>query len=249
MKSFGLIQRMRIENRDEDAFTLVELLLAMAILAIVVSTIFGGFISSHRTFRAVERKSDVYQMARTALDRIVDEINAAYIDSNIARGRFIGQDITTGDRAMDRLDFTSHACFNLPGVRTMPGQVETVIAYFVTEGSDGEIYLLRQEYGMNDPLYLDPPVYKGDPAQFGNWSVVASNVLSIEGNIYHRFKGFDLRYYYISMDELGDWYDDWDALEGPMRGQLPRAVEINLIFADDTEKELIFSTRTPIHIG
>jgi prepilin-type N-terminal cleavage/methylation domain-containing protein len=57
-----------------DGFTLLELLIVVAILTAVLAVVFGAVTRLQRTYRAEETKVDVTQLARTFLDTMTSEL-------------------------------------------------------------------------------------------------------------------------------------------------------------------------------
>jgi len=70
--------------RSQAGFTLVELMVAMSIFLLILVGIFQVFDPSHRAYQASERKLDVQQNARIAMDTMVRQIRmAGYFPENI----------------------------------------------------------------------------------------------------------------------------------------------------------------------
>jgi len=70
--------------RGQAGFTLVELMVAMSIFLLILVGIFQVFDPSHRAYQASERKLDVQQNARVAMDRMTRQIRmAGYFPENI----------------------------------------------------------------------------------------------------------------------------------------------------------------------
>jgi general secretion pathway protein J len=69
----------RAESRG---FTLVEILIALAILAMIVVSTFTIFRSASKSWQKGETRSERYQNARNAIYRISTEISQAVINSN-----------------------------------------------------------------------------------------------------------------------------------------------------------------------
>ena len=57
-------------------FTLVEILVAIAILAVVLSTIYVSYISTMRIVRSLEYGDEIYYMARITLERMVLDLQS-----------------------------------------------------------------------------------------------------------------------------------------------------------------------------
>jgi len=80
---------------EEHAFTLIEILLALAITAVVITIVNMTFFSSHRVTKAVRVRSEAYQMVRIVIDRMVKDISSAYVPEKVKKDtidmyRFIG---------------------------------------------------------------------------------------------------------------------------------------------------------------
>ena len=69
-------------SQNERAFTLVEVLIALAILAMIVASTFTIFRSASKSWQKGETRSERYQNARSAISRINSEISQAVINSN-----------------------------------------------------------------------------------------------------------------------------------------------------------------------
>ncbi|MBU3910995.1 MAG: prepilin-type N-terminal cleavage/methylation domain-containing protein [Candidatus Omnitrophica bacterium] len=76
--------------RLRQGFTLVETLIALAILAMVVASTFTIFKSSSSSWQKGETRSERYHNARVAIGRISAEIAQAVLNEN-DQSRFIGQ--------------------------------------------------------------------------------------------------------------------------------------------------------------
>lgn len=72
------------------AFTLVEILIALAILAMIVASTFTIFKSSSSSWQKGEKRSERYHNARVAIGKMSIEISHAVIAEG-SKGKFIGE--------------------------------------------------------------------------------------------------------------------------------------------------------------
>ena len=63
---------------DTRGFTLIEILIAVSILAVVLSTIFASYTGTFSIIEETESQADIYGMARIAMERIQEDLESAY---------------------------------------------------------------------------------------------------------------------------------------------------------------------------
>lgn len=113
--------------RRQGGFTLVEVLLAVAILAVVMGMVYAAFDQTSRLAGHVDQVSEEYRAARLALTKMSDELMSAYAFDDDASTRFVGQDGVTPDgQDADSLAFTSRSRAIPEGI---PASSENVLDY------------------------------------------------------------------------------------------------------------------------
>ncbi len=131
-------------------FTLIELLLAIVIAAVAMSIVNTTFFQSHKMMESVRAQRETYQMVRIVMDRILKDLNCAYVpysdrelsDDEISLYRFVGTDDTDVDRDNDSISFTTAADLGLPGVS---GGICEVGYYLKEMEEQGKYYLMRRD--------------------------------------------------------------------------------------------------------
>ncbi len=125
-------------------FTLLEVLLAVSILAIVATLLYASF---HRSFETTERvAADAvpYDQARAVFEIVGRELSSAVWSASDARTAFSGTEKNDGSRRMDELSFTTDG-----HVRVVPGAAETArsrVSYFLdASAGKGTYRLIHQE--------------------------------------------------------------------------------------------------------
>jgi general secretion pathway protein J len=204
-------------------FTLIEILIAVFILGIVLSTVYASYTGTFRIIRETREDAEAYGMARNALDRMVRDLQSAAP----WRGAFtfVTKTDTLGGREFQRLTFraASHVAFN---DREVPGGI-SVIEYRVEEGTEKAGYVLVR----GDNLYRDPK--KEEPLAEGYLLSERVDALT------YRF-----------IDETGKEYETWDS-GGQVEAQKNRApagvlIRLSLVNAADKERPYRFMTRVRI---
>src|ERR1017187_5870806 len=74
---------MKSRRNTEGGFTLLELLAAMAILAVMVGMLFAAFSQASRAWLLGESRVETFSQARAALDFMSKELSQAIVTSNI----------------------------------------------------------------------------------------------------------------------------------------------------------------------
>ena len=218
----------------QSGFTLFELLVAIVIFALVVSTIYASATGTFRVVGETESRAEIYRMARIAMERMLEDLESVYVQGmssdekpvadTLAVTSFVGEDKEIGGRSADSLRFTSRAHANLGGQEKDPGAVE--IVYYVRESETDEGLVL---YRSDRPIFQVPASSEEDTGGF----VLCEKLRSVDFT-YH---GED--------DEI---QDDWDADSEEHAGTFPRMVTLSLAFnlGPDNDSPLKFMTRVTL---
>ncbi len=213
-------------------FTLLEIILAVTILALVGTMIYGGFAQTALNKARVESDVDHYRTVHMALERIVREVTMAFVSTHVNPSLDLRTVLTafvgTDRGADDRLDFTSFSHRRL--YRNARESDQNEISYFVTEDPDqpGEQVLARREQSRIDE----------DPRRGGKSQILVRGV-----------QEFNVEYF---DPVLSEWVENWatdDQFGQPNR--LPAQVRIRLTVKDPHRpgKTQSFGTRASIPIN
>ena len=194
-------------------FTLLEIILAITILALVGTMIYGGFSQTALNKARVEEDVDHSRVIHMALERMTRELSMAFVSTHVnpslelryMNTGFIGKD--NGDE--DRIDFTSFSHRRL--YRNAKESDQNEISYFVTEHPDepDTKVLARREQNRIDE----------DPRTGGKSQILLENV-----------EGFNLEYF---DPLLSDWVQTWDTIDALAQpNRLPSHVRILLEVRD-----------------
>ncbi len=195
--------------RGERGLTLVELLIAMSILAFISVLVFASVDGMRRGRAGVERITNRYREGRLAMNRISRELQSSYLSAHapIDDSLRVVQTIFKGESGSpaSRLDFNSFSNRRLQESRRESDQVE--ISYFGSEDPD--------KNGVTD---LARRVARPDeePTEGGRVEVLATDI-----------DLFELSY----LDPLtGRWLEEWDSSSVlGKKGLLPLQVKVVLV--------------------
>lgn len=70
----------RLVNINTNAFTIIEVLMAMVIVGVVIGAIYGVFVSSNRSYHTQDNVADAQQRVRVGIDFMVREIRMVGLD-------------------------------------------------------------------------------------------------------------------------------------------------------------------------
>ena len=212
-------------------FTLLEILVAMSIITIVLSTLFVTFKDTLENMNYVESQSDIYQMAHIALDRMQEDLECSIIlakkDETSEEGTdeslidvFSGKNEEINDRDADTVSFLSTMHLSLNDGNAYSGLAR--ITFYIEEIEDEEGLVLYRS---------DTPEREQAPEEKTGGVILCKNIHS-----------FDLSYY----DSDGDKFESWDSSEGEVKNRLPARVSIRLAFIDISNPETPYQFETGV---
>lgn len=214
-------------------FTLIEIMIAMFILAVVISLVFGSLDGVLGSADHVNAQSDLLEMGQSCMDRITADLNALHImnypryqppdindDKQEALYRIEGEAVSMGGHDFAKLRFTSLAHLPLDHV-AREGIAE--IVYYMLE-SEGGGYTLHRK----DTLYPYPEFEEDE-----NDPIACEQVQTFE---------------VVYFDHEGRETEDWDSQSDDVEYATPVAIAIKLAVGDE-QAPMVLNTRIalPVH--
>jgi len=218
-------------------FTLVELIVAVAILSGVCLLIFGAFAGMKASKDGLQRLADRYREGRLAMARISRDVQSAYVSNHAPFDPSL-QVVKTAFKASPgnpayRLDFNSFCHRRLERDSHESDQAE--ISYFGSPDPDhsGVTDLARRESGKLD----------AEPTKGGKVEVLATDI-----------SRFELKFLDAT---TGMWTEEWDTTEATGQlNRLPVMMKIVLVLtggersrAAGPQQPLRFVAKIPIWIS
>ena len=197
-------------------FTLMEVLVATAILAIVVTTVLVSFNSVFSTTAVLDESADIYEMAKNCLKRMVLDLESIHVarrpiykppefDQPPDPYRFVASVEDTGGTGFaQNLRFTSRAHV---GFEKNPKKGIAEVIYYVKAADDGHLSLIRA-----DNLFPYPEFEKR-----GSDPVLCKYVKSLSFKFY---------------DRDGIEFDVWDSDSDEFGYATPAAIAVKLELAN-----------------
>jgi general secretion pathway protein J len=208
-------------------FTLIEVLVATAILALIISIIYGAFAGSIKTMEISTEGGEVYRKARVVLYRMAQEISCAYLPAeqegvDAGSYAFVGEDREKEGLPEDALWFTSTA---LPLGGRCHGIKQIGFYLGVDPETDKPVLMMREREAT---IADDRAPHGGKGVSLG------------EG-----IDGVDFTYY----DSQGREWKQWDTTMPLFAKHLPRRVKISLFFKDTHDEPLVLTTTALLFAG
>ncbi len=197
-------------QRSRRGFTLIEVLISIAILAAITSLLFGAFAAMKRSKDGLTRVQDRQREGRLAMARITRELQSAYLSAHIPLNQalMVQKTIFKSERGTpaDRLDFTAFANRRLDKNSHVSDQCE--LSYFGSPNPDGS--------GTTDLVRRIDTEIDLEPTRGGKVEVLATDI-----------DLFDLQY----LDaQTGQWQESWDTTQTTGQpDRLPLQVRIILV--------------------
>jgi general secretion pathway protein J len=196
--------------RRARGFTLLEVLISIAILAAITALLFGAFSALKRSKDGLTRMQDRQREARLAMARMTRELQSAYLSAHlpINQALMIQKTIFRGETGTpaDRVDFTAFANMRLEKDSHVSDQCE--ISYYASPNPDGS--------GTTDLVRRVDSSIDLEPTKGGKVEVLATDI-----------DLFDLQY----LDsQTAQWQERWDTTQATGQiDRLPLQVRITLV--------------------
>jgi general secretion pathway protein J len=211
-------------------FTLLEIVVAIFIFALVITMVFGSFRAVFSSADAVGGDVSVFETARTCLGRMASDLQALHV-SHYPRYtapefndpedpyRLVGDTVDMAGSSYGRLRFASrsHLSFN-----RVARQGVCRIVYYVHQGSDDSLVLRRADHLYPFPEF-EPS--EDDPILCDRIQTLAFGYLDPEGEMIER----------------------WNSESADNDYATPRAVEIRLQVGTPARSQT-FTTRVPLYV-
>jgi type II secretion system protein J len=210
-----------LQRKDLRGFTLLEVLVSVAILAIIMAAVYSAYTTNVEAIQMARENGQVQQTARIVLDRMTKDLQSAISElrgpSDKIRLGLIGKTEEREGKRLDRIDFTTLAHLVLDDQGPSTDLCE--VGYRVVEDSEQKdvLVLMRRDEGSPDE----------DFTEGGNVQEMARNVVE-----------FKITY----EDAQGEELDRWNVEDSGGSSPLPTLIKVRLVLKDGLAREHVFTT-------
>lgn len=145
-----------MKRGNNKGFTLLEVLLAVSILAVVSAMVGYAIKTSVTTLEATRNRKDAFRQARVAFERIADDLAGVTVD-----GDFIGKSLEIEGKSADTIRFHSSSHIQFVSSDSKDGIAEISYEVVADESNPPNLKLIRA-----DALAL-PGIETGDEGSTG----------------------------------------------------------------------------------
>lgn len=237
-------RRQRVLGARGKAFTLIEVLLAVMLMSIIITVMYGTFHTLGRIMLRNEQTKGAYQSARLIMDRIRQDLMCAHFSPRQNNFAFYGEDIpgqsvSDGvDRGADALTFMTVA--NIISRRDAPEGDIAEVSYYLDEYNPG-ILVRRVDVSPDRELEI------GGALEMLGKNVVGLNFTYLEGTADSaQQSGSRVSEQQQAAEMESAWKPQWDFEETPY---LPRAVRVDLSIQNDEGGIEDFTTTVTLAMG
>ena len=221
----------RPDASKSPGFTLLEVLIAMAIMSLLVSVIYMSFFTSGRNVQQAEAIRDETDLARTLVAKISSDITDAYFNPNmntpVVTTIFFGETVLSNPGMSGPA--MSHTVLSNPGTSETEVNIDRHDGLYLTSLTNW-----RRPDSQETDLWEVGYYFKQKPDGSG-WVMMrrekrglSSDFPALEGGVDYemtdRVANMQLRYFDGTV-----WTDGWDSR---ISQKLPNAVEITLLLDD-----------------
>lgn len=212
----------------QQGITLMEVMLSVAIIAMMSTMIWAGFAQINKSKKIVEASLDRYHQVIIAFEKITSDLSMAHLSKNLSPQKssitsqqgFIGRNSDP-----DELHFTTFS--HMRRFLDAKEGDRCEVSYTVEQDREEPeiLNLVRRE-----STYVDDDTTTG-----GKKTILLRDIVD-----------FNLEYYDITMDK---WEKEWDTTQATgMQGRLPYQIRIYIVIHDEKGEEVEFATQVPLDI-
>ncbi len=207
-----------VHSRTADGFTLLEVIIAIGIMATILVILFGTYSAAVDRAARTRELSQVYHEARVLLQLMANDLRSAYVKESVEQAQqavqqvktrpatFVGEDRTESDQPADKLAFATVLPTQRPDV---PATEMCHITYSIepVDESTPSRGLFRRVNCSLEPEDTD------------------QDDVFLLTELAH---GLDFKYY----DDEGTEYQEWNSREPQGGKRIPARLKIVLLLAD-----------------
>jgi len=242
--SFG---RPAVRTRRE-GLTLLEVMLALAITALVVSAVYGSLRTAGESLQAVSARNELYRTAHAVLDELARELGSSYVTWNgnrqdaRAATYFYAEKKEVNGMRRDDLFFTTYGHARTENARGESDQAEVCYAARYSDTRRELVLLKREIWGVREETCMTAR-WNWDSRDEPLPHIVATGIHPEKGPGY-LLVGFQVEPFQNPTDK--DPQEDWNSME---RNALPSRVRVTLTYRDSRKTDLPFSREVLLRLG
>jgi general secretion pathway protein J len=212
-----------VKRSREAGVTLVETMIALAILAAMMVVGYTTIAQSTNAKRHFSAQQDRYRAARIALLRMSRDLAMAYVSGNEDRSQMNPRTYFVGEQAAARFSTLSHMRLYADANESD----QTVVSYYLAPDPEerGKTSLFRRE--ARRP-----------------WIEKIDELPGETDLLFRDIKELKLTYFDTKNTE---WKDSWNTQQ-ETGARMPDRVKIELVFIDDNDKEIVLGTQTRVQL-
>jgi prepilin-type N-terminal cleavage/methylation domain-containing protein len=212
-------------SRPPTGFTLIEILVAVTIIATIVSMVYGSYFATAKSADLYKTRMTMFGRTRKVLCRMARQIRCSYIGKATEDTDLTGTDSSQTNKINKRPVIYFSYKPDAPGSGTL--HLVTTHKLFCEDGYANGLFDIAYKFDKNiGMLYLSQRRFAGTPEnniEDRNWRPLLTNVESLELDF------FDGR----------QWWRKWDFEE---KRKLPIAVKIGITCEDENSRQCHYGT-------
>ena len=212
--------------RRHSGFTLLEVLVAVAIMAMITAMVWYSINQTFLAMDIVRADADTVRQARQVTSRVPHELAAAFLPANLSPTAAVKYEFVAEDEGdTDRVRFVTIAHTKL--YQDVNESDQSEVEYFCESNprKTGTFRLFRREDNVVDDR----------PDEGGVTLMLAEDV-----------KEFELSYYDANRDQ---WIEDWDTTRTDQSNRLPYAIRLKLTLVDPDGLDRTFVTSSILRMA